>query len=658
MTRRTKGETLFQLTLMIVCHEIFILKLGIRSKLLLIIVSVILVVLLAHTYLQLNLQSVAFEGELQKRVTLLKQNLMQRSLSQADSLVSLAAEDIASFNFFSLANKIHQAIQATDELDYVIIVDKNYKIYIHTKNPELQQSIYSVPQQQVVDEKVFNAHSYNVTYSHPDHPNDKDHLDTLMEYNFPINHGESKWGSMFLGYSLAELNEQVKSSHDENIQNQKKLALKTTYIAVLVLVVAWLLFSAITKRLISPILTLSRLSKDLAAGDFSGSHQITSASQDELGKLTQNFADMARKLEESYKKQAEYSQTLENTVSLRTQALNVKNSELMHALSSLEESQQQLIHSEKMAALGQLIAGIAHEINTPLGAIKATVGNTSKYLSLFSHALPSFLNSASQESQTLFCKLLVSSSYGTVMSTREERKVKRSVISILEENAVERADELAEMLVEMELSQKVAEFVPDLLHPQSFDIVTLAHYLTGIGRNSATIHTAIGRASKVVFALKNFTHLDRNDEATLVNINAGIQTVLVLYQGLLRQGCEVVEDFGHLPEIKCYPDELNQVWTNLIHNGLHAMKNKGVLTIKTEQQANNIVVVISDTGQGIPLDVQPKIYDSFFTTKPAGEGSGLGLGICKRIIDKHDGSIEFTSKPGKTTFTVTLPIRK
>jgi len=634
-------------------------KLGIRSKLLLIIVSILLVVLFAHTYLQLSLQSVAFEGELQKRTTLLKENLTQRSLSQADGLASLAAEDIASFNFFSLTNKIQQAIEASSELEYVIILDSHNKIYIHTAQPELQQSIFFGSTVLATSRQVFNTQSYTVRYIRNTEINSGSQeggVDTSMEYKFPINHGETTWGYMLLGYSLAQLNEQIRISHDENAENQKNLAFKASYIALAVLLVAWVLISQITKRLIAPILSLSRFSKDLAAGDFSRIHQITSTRSDELGKLTQHFADMALKLEESYKKKAEYSQTLENTVNHRTQALHLKNSELIHALTSLEESQQQLIHSEKMAALGQLIAGIAHEINTPLGAIQATVGNTSKYLSLFSEALPSFLASADRENQAFFCKLLTSTKYGAVMSTREERKVKRHLIKILEEHEIDQANELAEMLVEMELSDNLTEILPELISSRKFDTVVLAHHLSGIGRNSATIRTAIGRASKVVFALKNFTHLDRSDQAITTNINQGVRTVLVLYQGLLKQGCEVIEHFGNLPEIKCYPDELNQVWTNLIHNSLHAMQNKGTLTVETRHQAQNITVTISDTGSGIPLDVQPKIYDTFFTTKPAGEGSGLGLGICKRIIDKHQGRINFTSEPGKTSFTVILPI--
>jgi len=634
-------------------------KLGIRSKLLLIIVSILLAVLLIHTYLQLSLQSIAFEGELQKRTTLLKENLTQRSLSQVEALASSAAEDIASFNFFSLTNRVQQAIKTSSELEYVIILDSQNKVYIDTGLPELQQGNYPVPKKLTTIEQLLNTQNYTVTYMRDgltENEDSYDNMDTSMEYKFPINHGETTWGYMLLGYSLVQLNEQIKTSHNEHVEDQNELVLKTFYIALAVLLVAWVLISQITKRLISPILVLSRFSKDLAAGDFSRIHYITSTRNDELGKLTQNFADMALKLEESYKKMAEYSQTLENTVSHRTQALHLKNAELVHALTSLEDSQQQLIHSEKMAALGQLIAGIAHEINTPLGAIQATVGNTSKYLSLFNEAIPSFLVSANEENQALFCKLLAAAQYGVVMSTREERKIKRRVIKVLEEHEINRADELAEMLVEMELGEKFEGLFPELTSLKNFETVALAHHLTGIGRNSTTIQTAIGRASKVVFALKNFTHLDRSDQAITTDINQGIRTVLVLYQGLLKQGCEVVENFGQLPEIKCYPDELNQIWTNLIHNSLHAMKNKGILTIQTEQQAKNIIVTISDNGSGIPFDIQPKIYDTFFTTKPAGEGSGLGLGICKRIIDKHQGSIRFTSEPGKTSFTVILPI--
>jgi signal transduction histidine kinase len=120
---------------------------------------------------------------------------------------------------------------------------------------------------------------------------------------------------------------------------------------------------------------------------------------------------------------------------------------------------------------------------------------------------------------------------------------------------------------------------------------------------------------------------------------------------------EVVRNYqAQLPAVLCYPDELNQVWTNLIHNALQAMDNQGTLTIEAVQKDTSVLVKITDSGKGIPPEILPKIFEPFFTTKPAGEGSGLGLDIVKKIIEKHQGKIDVESVPGKTAFTVSLPI--
>jgi signal transduction histidine kinase len=142
-----------------------------------------------------------------------------------------------------------------------------------------------------------------------------------------------------------------------------------------------------------------------------------------------------------------------------------------------------------------------------------------------------------------------------------------------------------------------------------------------------------------------------------VNITQGIETVLTLYQNQIKQGVEVVRNYqAQLPAVQCYPDELNQVWTNLIHNALQAMDNQGTLTIDAVQKDTSVLVKITDSGKGIPPEILPNIFEPFFTTKPAGEGSGLGLDIVKKIIEKHQGKIDVESVPGQTAFTVSLPI--
>ena len=205
--------------------------------------------------------------------------------------------------------------------------------------------------------------------------------------------------------------------------------------------------------------------------------------------------------------------------------------------------------------------------------------------------------------------------------------------------------------------RKQNNFSPYLSKLDSQDILTTAYQFASVQTSIRTIITAVDRAAKVVFALKTYARYDQRSEKIQANIIEGIETVLTLYQNQTKQGVEVIRNFdSSLPMLLCYPDELNQVWTNLIHNALQAMDNIGRLTIDVMQQGNHIYVKITDSGKGIPPEVMPKIFQPFFTTKPSGEGSGLGLDIVKKIIEKHQGQIEVDSIPGKTTFTVLLPL--
>ena len=140
------------------------------------------------------------------------------------------------------------------------------------------------------------------------------------------------------------------------------------------------------------------------------------------------------------------------------------------------------------------------------------------------------------------------------------------------------------------------------------------------------------------------------------NIIEGIETVLTLYHNQLKHHVDVIKNYATLPPVQCYPDELNQVWTNLIHNALQAIGDKGTLKIEVAQEYNYAIISITDNGPGIPDNIKLKIFEPFFTTKPAGEGSGLGLDIVKKIIEKHEGKIKVDSIPGKTTFTVSIPV--
>lgn len=348
------------------------------------------------------------------------------------------------------------------------------------------------------------------------------------------------------------------------------------------------------------------------------------------------------------------------------------NRDLSATLIELEQTQAQLIHREKMASLGQLIAGVAHEINTPLGAIQASAENTTKAIKEAISELPQLNRYLNPAEQKCFFKLLIQALYSeTVLTSCAKRPLKRKLIQWLKDQKIDNARNIADVLIDigvyanqnyqhngnLELdSQHLASFLTLLRHPEVNWILQLAYNLTRVLDNNNTILTAVERASKVVFSLKNYARQDQTGEKQLIQIIDGIETVLEIYHNQIKQNIEIIRNYQSLPKIWCYHDELIQVWTNLIHNAIQAIKGNGKIEIVTERTEKDIIVRIIDYGSGIPPEIQAKVFEPFFTTKPIGEGSGLGLHISQQIIEKHQGTIKLESVTGKTKFSVWLPI--
>jgi signal transduction histidine kinase len=410
---------------------------------------------------------------------------------------------------------------------------------------------------------------------------------------------------------------------------------QTTIILCLLALIVATIIAILTSRLITkPIITLSQASKAISEGNLEQKVEIKGIK--ELNVLAQSFNKMAQQILKSF------------------QDLQIVNDELEQ---KVIERTEKLIESEKMAALGQLVAGIAHEINTPLGAIRASIHNSNQALKVSLNKIPQIFQKLDVTEQKIFFQLIENNQNNShQFSTREERKYRKNLTQQLENQGIDSARNTADLLIDIGIHDNIDSVLPLLKHSESKEILNLAYNLAGLQRNSSNIMIAVERASKVVFALKNYAHYDSSGKKQNVFIYEGIDLVLELYHNQIKQGIEVTRNYNFKGEFLCYPDELIQVWTNLIHNSIQAMKGKGKLVIDVTEKSNFIIVKIQDSGGGIPLKIQDKIFDPFFTTKPIGEGTGLGLDIVRRIVNKHQGKINLESEEGKTIFTVELPI--
>ena len=360
--------------------------------------------------------------------------------------------------------------------------------------------------------------------------------------------------------------------------------------------------------------------------------------------LTEQVDEKTVELRAAQRRLERYSEELEQRVDERTH--------------ELRQAQSQLVQSERIAVLGQLVAGVAHEINNPLGAIKASASSVQEVLEEFPRdwiRLQQWCSDPVEYELATECMLEVNRPR-EFLDFRERRKLKAMHRATLEEHGVGDAAAFADELVHLGIHEDAARWVPLLRHPHCDDIMSVIGRYATMSAGVSDISGAVLRASKIVFSLSRYAHQDARGKPTCDRIQDGLETVLTLYHHLLKHGVQVECDFEDLPPLLGFHDELNQVWTNLIQNAVHAMSGAGRLRLSLRALEEHQVFEIEDSGSGLPDDIKERIFEPFFTTKPAGEGTGLGLSISSEIVSRHGGTLEVNSTLGKgTTFTISLP---
>jgi signal transduction histidine kinase len=318
---------------------------------------------------------------------------------------------------------------------------------------------------------------------------------------------------------------------------------------------------------------------------------------------------------------------------------------------------------ERLLALGKLTAGLTHELNNPAAAAARATAVLRDRFAGMRHKL-AMLSEGKIDGEMLRALTELQEEFVARIDGRQE-------LSALERS--DREDALGEWLDQRDVTQPwelAGVFVAAGLGPDDLgrvaDAVAPSFLEPALRWLAYTVETetllveiadSTGRVSALVDAAKQYSQMDRAPHQP-TDVHAGLDATLVMLGAKIGPGIEVVKDYDRsLPKVPAYAGELNQVWTNLIHNALDALSGHGTLTLRTAGEGDCALIEIRDTGPGIPAELRQRVFEPFFTTKPVGHGTGLGLDVSWRIVVKrHGGDLRVTSTPGDTRFQVLLPL--
>jgi len=340
----------------------------------------------------------------------------------------------------------------------------------------------------------------------------------------------------------------------------------------------------------------------------------------------------------------------------------VARSMLHTFVARLRSNEAMLGQNEKMAQLGTLSAGMAHELNNPAAAALRGAEQLSLAIQGLHSAQLELLSASLDATQIAFLANLNQSAqqnalHPVILDPLDRSDREYAVETWLDDHGIENAWEMAPNLVQAGLNEQDLQGILNVLSASK--VVSALKWLNAsysITNLLLEISMGTRQISEIVKAMKTYVYLDQAPVQE-VDVHEGLENTLVILRSKIKKGVTVHRDYAdNLPRITAFGSELNQVWTNILDNAIDAMDGKGEITIHTRRRGDFVVVQLEDNGPGIPDDIQEKIFSPFFTTKSVGKGTGLGLNITWNIIQKHLGDIKVNSRPGKTIFEVYLPI--
>ena len=507
--------------------------------------------------------------------TSINEGLVKRASTTATLFATTTKDAVLSYDLASLDAFVNELMKNPD-MEYVKVINSSDNLLAFAgKKKYLRQSFEADKEVDEVQDGVFDISA-------------------------TIEEGGEKYGQVEIGIAIDSLQAAI-----------KKLQKWTSSLAmtemILVALFSYVLGTYLTNQLSGLQRGARAITRGVKNGEFADIH-VKVQSQDELGDVAMAFNTMIRSLHAESEKTKEtqlaleeLNQTLEEKVERRTQQLSKRNDQLLAANIELKETQQQLLQAEKMASLGQLAAGVAHEINNPIGFVTSNLGTLQEYV---------------------VCYKMLSEDLKSCIGAQDEAEM------------IKKLHEINEFMKQQDI-EYINEDSQELLNESK---------------------QGLERVKEIVQGLKQFSRADTN-EFQLCDINECVNTTLKMVGNELKYHCDVVTNFADIPNIPINIGKISQVLTNILINAGQAINENGKISVTTKYSENKISVVVTDNGKGINSEDMERLFDPFFTTKEQGEGTGLGLSISYGIMQEHGGDIQVESEPGVgTSFSLNFPV--
>lgn len=572
-------------------------KFGLKLKFTLFVILIVITMLLEGWY-SLEKSKVILQQELEKRGTTLTENLAY------NSRYGVAIEDTF------ILNELIDGVINDEDVVYVIISDLNGNV-LTVKDKRDRDIIYP----DFLRKKALKINTPTITQYFSDKEQN-----ILYDIAVPVESRMQKksYDSLNFLYELPGVTEEATTGDNrqeisrrgvvqvgitlKNIDKKiKELEKITLYFILAVIIIGITVIFVFTKIMIVPLENMAVKADKIAEGDFE--QRVDIPNSDEIGQLASAFNKMTVSLQERNKEIRNSQEKLTYmNIELKNLNINLENrvkgrtKELKDAYKELQDTHVQLIQSAKMASLGQLVAGIAHEINNPLNFIYGNI---------------KFFRKGYEEIKK------ITDRYEQI--SKKDNGVHIAIMRVKEET--------------------------------EFDSI-----LEDLNRKINNCVIGVERMRDIIQNLRRFSRFDAAD-LKMSSIHAGLDSTLALLGHELKDRVKIVREYGDVPDVKCYPGKLNQLFMNILANALQAINGPGKIRIRTFIRNEMVVIEIDDTGSGIPDDIIGQIFDPFFTTKEPGKGTGLGLSISYKIIEGHKGRLYAVNIPGKgARFTTEIPI--